>query len=325
MPAAIDLRGAGARELLALDLDTAGRGASHAAEHLGQLGLAVAADTGHAHDLSAVDVEVDVVEGGQPVVAASAQAADLQTSLAVVPERLLSIDAEGRAADHHAGQLALVGVARCRAHHAAGTHDADTVADSTHLAQLVADEDDRQALGDEAAQCTEERLDLLWHEHGRGLIEDEHAAVARQGLDDLDALLLADREVLHDRIGAHGDAEAVGRLFDRSPRGGQVEAHAGGAAEDDVLGDAHRLHQAEVLGDHADAGRDGVARGVDPDGGAVDLDAAGVRAGEPVQDAHQRRLAGAVLAEQSVDLTPRQGEVHRVVGDQVAETLGDAT
>ena len=56
----------------------------------------------------------------QPVVAASAQAADLQTSLAVAPERLLSIDAEGRAADHHAGQLALVGVARRRAHHAAG-------------------------------------------------------------------------------------------------------------------------------------------------------------------------------------------------------------
>ena len=36
-----------------------------------------------------------------------------------------------------------------------------------------------EALGDEPAQRAEERLDLLWHEHGRGLIEDEHAAVAR--------------------------------------------------------------------------------------------------------------------------------------------------
>ncbi len=242
-----------------------------------------------------------------------------------MPEWFLTIDPEGRAADHHAGQLALVGVAGCRAYHAAGAHDADAVADGTHLSQLVADEDDRKALCDEATQRTEEGIDLLWHQHGRGFVEDQHTAITRQCLDDLHALLLADREVLNDRFGAYGDTEAVGRLFDRGPRGGQVEAQARGAAEDDVLGDAHRLHQAEVLGDHADAGRDGVARGVDTDACAVDLDASRIRAGEPVEDAHQRRLAGAVLAEERVHLTPGQGKVHRVVGDQVAETLGDAT
>ncbi len=60
-------------------------------------------------------------------------------------------------------------------------------------------------------------------------------------------------------------------------------------------------------------------------GVAVDLDAAIVRAGEAVEDAHQRRLAGAVLAEQGVDLALAQGKVHGVIGDEVAEALGDAT
>ena len=207
----------------------------------------------------------------------------------------------------------------------AATHDRDAVADGADLAQLVADEDDREALVDEATQRLEERLDLLGHEHGGGFVEDEHAAVARERLDDLDALLLADREVLHERVGLDGDAEAVGGLLDRAAGGSQVEPGTAGPAEDDVLGDRHGLHQREVLGDHADPGRDGVARGVDGDGRAVDLDGAGVGAGEPVEDAHQRGLAGAVLAQQGVDLAPGQGQVHGVIGDEVAEALGDAT
>ena len=57
---------------------------------------------------------------------------------------------------------------------------------------------------------------------------------------------------------------------------------------------------------------------------AVDEDLALVRLQQPVEDVHQGRLAGAVLAEQGVDLARLDGEVDVVVGDQVAEALGDA-
>ena len=59
------------------------------------------------------------------------------------------------------------------------------------------------------------------------------------------------------------------------------------------------------------------------DGLAVEPDLALVGRVEPVEDAHQRRLAGAVLAEQRVDLAAAQVEVDAVVGDDGAEALRD--
>ena len=57
---------------------------------------------------------------------------------------------------------------------------------------------------------------------------------------------------------------------------------------------------------------------------AVDEDLALVRLEQAVEDVHQGRLAGAVLAEQGVDLAGLDGQVDVVVGDQVTEALGDA-
>ena len=44
---------------------------------------------------------------------------------------------------------------------------------------------------------------------------------------------------------------------------------------------------------------------------------------EPVEDVHQRRLAGAVLAEERVHLAAAEVEVDVVVGDDAREALGD--
>ena len=52
-------------------------------------------------------------------------------------------------------------------------------------------------------------------------------------------------------------------------------------------------------------------------------DLAGVRLVEPVEDVHQRRLAGAVLAEQRVHLAAAELEVDVVVGDDARERLRD--
>ena len=45
---------------------------------------------------------------------------------------------------------------------------------------------------------------------------------------------------------------------------------------------------------------------------------------EPVQDVHQRGLAGAVLADQRVNLTVLDAEVDVVVGEHARKLPGDA-
>ena len=65
-----------------------------------------------------------------------------------------------------------------------------------------------------------------------------------------------------------------------------------------------------MLVDHADAGGDGVGRRPGAQRLAVEQDLALVGPVQPEEDVHQRGLAGAVLAEQGVDLSGLDGEVH---------------
>ena len=57
---------------------------------------------------------------------------------------------------------------------------------------------------------------------------------------------------------------------------------------------------------------------------AVDADLAGVSLIEAVENRHQRRLAGAVLADDAVDHAALDNEIDVVVGVNRAETLVDA-
>ncbi len=78
-----------------------------------------------------------------------------------------------------------------------------------------------------------------------------------------------------------------------------------------------------MLVDHPDAKCDGVLGTVDGDRPAVEEDLARVERGEAVDDVHQRRLPRAVLAQQSVDLAPIDGQVHSIVGSQPSVGLDD--
>ena len=95
-------------------------------------------------------------------------------------------------------------------------------------------------------------------------------------------------------------------------------------AEHDVFRHGEHRHQHEVLMHHADAGADGVAGAVEADRLAVDEDFALVRPVEAGEHVHQGGLAGAVFAEQAEHLAGADVEVDGVVGDQIAEALGDA-
>ena len=82
-------------------------------------------------------------------------------------------------------------------------------------------------IGLELPHDLHELVGLLRREHRGGLVEDEHLRVARQRLDDLDALLHADRQILDERIGVDVEAEPCGDLADALARGVQIEQSAG--------------------------------------------------------------------------------------------------
>ena len=79
-----------------------------------------------------------------------------------------------------------------------------------------------------------------------------------------------------------------------------------------------------MLMHHADAGGDRGARLARRQGLAEDLDRSLIGRIMAEQDVHQRRLAGAVLAEQRDDLAALQVDRDRVIGEKRPEPLGDA-
>ena len=232
------------------------------------------------------------------------------------------------AADHQLGEVLLVGLGRDPlADDLAAPDDRDPVGDLEHLVELVADEDDAVALGGEPPQDLEDLLGLLRRQHGGRLVEDEDPRVAVERLEDLDPLLPADRQRADLGVRVDLEAEPLAELDDPAVGLVAVEEDRVGhrlVAEEDVLGDGQDRDEHEVLVDHADAAGDRVGGPAIVDRLAVEQDLALVGRGQPVEDVHQGRLAGAVLAEERVDLARPHVEVDRVVGDDARVALGDA-
>ena len=168
---------------------------------------------------------------------------------------------------------------------------------------------------------------LLRREHGGGLVEDQELGAAVERLEDLHALPLADR-----RDRATRASGSTSRWYSRPSaassaralRHARAEPEAALDAEHDVLQHRERLHQHEVLVHHADAGGERVLRALDAHRAAAHEDLARVGLVVAVEDAHQRRLAGAVLADDAVDRPGPHGERHVAVGVDRAEALVDA-
>ena len=242
---------------------------------------------------------------------------------------LAAIDRQGHlATDHQLGEVLLVGLGRDPlADDLAASDDRDPIGDLEDLVELVADEDDAVALGREAAQDLEDLLGLLGRQDRGRLVEDEDLGVAVERLEDLDALLPADRQGADLDVGVDLEAEPSSELHDPAIGLVPVEEDRVGHrlfAEDDVLGDGQDRDQHEVLVDHADPAGDGVRRAGQGDLFAVEQDRPLIGLGQPVEDVHERGLAGAVLAEQRVDLAGPDLEIDVVVGDDTRIALGDA-
>ena len=188
-----------AAQRLAADTDAPRPEVAHPRERLGQLALAVARDAGDADDLALADRERNVVrravsrdrpttvepidfEGPDVRRAASACSSGRTTSISRPTMRAASELQRGRR-----------GV-DSRDRPAAAQHRY-AVGDGLDLVELVRDEDDGLALLGHRAERLEERFGLLRSEHGGRLVHDQDARLAVERLQDLDALLLADREL----------------------------------------------------------------------------------------------------------------------------------
>ena len=233
-------------------------------------------------------------------------------------------------AAHHHGDDLVDGDRRRldRGHVPAVAHDGHPIGDLPQLLKAMRDVDDAHALRAESADDAEELVDLRVGQGGRRLVHDEDGGVQREGLGDLDHLLLRDLEVADLGARVEPQVEPVDEL------GGQRDLlllvhHEGEAAPRlaahvDVLGDGEVRSQHELLVDHAEAQVAAGSRVRDVHLLALERDGAGILAVDAGQDLHERGLAGAVLADEGMHLAGAQLELGVHQGLDAGEVLVDA-
>ena len=295
---------------------------SEARDGFEQFLLAGAGDAGDAEDLSAVRDKAYVFEFRDPFAVAASKACDGQTGFGI--DRIRPVDVQGNgAADHHFGQL--LGIGLGSAHRtdvlsfAQYGHD---VGDRHDFVEFVRDQDDGLAVLLHRLQDAEQLFRLLGRQDGRGFVQDQDVGAAVQHLDDLDRLLFRDGHVVD--LLVRIDVEAV--LFGDRPYavGDLLQiVLAVFDAQRHVLRGREHVDQFEVLVDHADAVRVGVLGVADGDLLAVHEDLSFVGIVDAGQHVHERRLAGAVFAQQRHDNAVVHVKIDFIVGNDATETLRD--
>ena len=309
-------------DALPVDLDLAGIRPVCAEDRPHDLRPARPDQPGDAEDLALVEHERDVAH--HP---AAGEAADLEDDLvgAFGDLRRRLVD---RPPDHHVDDdrdLRIGGLQRRDV--APVAHHRHAVRDLLELLEPVRDVDDPDAVRTEVPDDPEQLVDLRVGERRRRLVHHQDGGIERQRLGDLDHLLLGDLEVADTGTRIELEVQALDQLLRLPIEPPIVEQEARPAArlaaEEDVLGDRQVRRQVQLLVDHADAKVQRGSRVGDLDRLPLEPDLAGVGLVHAGQDLHQRGLAGAVLADQGVDLAGT--ELEACVGERVdaGEVLGD--
>ena len=190
-------------------------------------------------------------------------------------------------------------------------HD-HAVAFGEHLAHMVRDEQDAEPALLEVAQEGEEEARLGQRQRRRRLVEDQHARAARQRLEDVEDLQLAEVEPVAFARQVEAHAEPVGeraRLCEQRPLVDQPHP-ARLAAEHDVLGGTQRPDHRDLLVGHRDAGGERVGDAAHLHRLPAHLDRAAVGLVGAADQLDEGRLAGAVRTHQRQHLARAQVEIH---------------
>ena len=193
----------------------------------------------------------------------------------------------------------------------------------------MADVDDADAAVAQPPDDVQQSAHVGVGEGGRRLVHDHHARVLRQRLGDFHALPIGDRQ--RRDFGVDVDMRAVEIVEQRARlRAHHAPVHAAErrarrVADEDVFGDGQLRKEQQLLIDDRDALGARVAGRGEMNDLVADANLARVRAMNAGHDLDQRRLAGAVLAEQRVDLAGAHVERHVAQHRDADEGLRNAT
>ena len=184
---------------------------------------------------------------------------------------------------------------------------------------VVVDDQEAEVFGlRQGGEQGEQALRLGLVHAGGGLVEQKEGRRRRERAGDLDAALVAIAEAAGEVVGAAGEAELgeqpVGEPACRRPPEALRDR-----ARLDVLAHAQMAEQAHDLEGAGDAARGDLARRQAGDVGAVAQHAAVLRCYLPGDDVDQRRLAGAVGADQPQDLAGLEAQRHAIERAQAGE------
>ena len=318
-----DRLGRQSHDALALMIDPARLHFSQPCDRLAQLALAAARDARDAQDLAAADEEAQILDGAAAHVVFDAEVADLQQ------RRLLphhgALDGELHLLpDHHLGERRLRRL-HCvdAAHGLALPENGDAVGDRHDFMQFVRDDDDGLAVLLHRAHDGKEFFRLLRRQNRRRLVQNEDVRAAVEDLDDLHRLFFRDGHIVDLLFGIDVKAVFSGDRADLFVDAARTVALFLPDAEHDVLRRREDVDELEVLMHHADLIAEGVLRRGDDDLPPVDEDLPFVGVVDARDHVHERRLAAAVLAEQSEDLSLPEREIDALVRRDRAEIFAD--
>ena len=309
---------------LVAEVDATGRTRTDAEDRLEQLRAAGADKSVEAEDLALAHVERDVGEVGGVL---RREVLDGEDGIPgrVVHGREAVVE---RAADHSGDQLVHVRVLDALGHdQLAVAQDRDVVADLEDLVHLVGNVNQRDALLLEHAHHREELLDLLRHERGGGLVQNDDLGVVGDGLRDLAHLALRDRHVAHRRVEVDREAELaeeVGGLLAHAALIDDAESVRRVATEEQVVLDVAVEALVELLVHHRDAVLKGILGSGEGDLLAVEPDGPLILLIGAEQAVHHRRLACAVLTHETHDGAAPDVEVDVVQDSVASERLAHA-
>ena len=274
-----------------------------------------------------MDLQIDGIHRRQPGIVERADTGKLQRHLGARKALARRALTDLGVADHHAahvvdGELADASAAD----HAPAPEHGDVVGIGRHLAELVADHQDGEVtrLG-HAAQEAEHLIGFAGRQHRGRLVEDQEALVEIELLQDFELLLLAGREAGDRNLQRHLERHLFEEGFEPGDLLPPIDDRRGmGARDDEILRRRQRGDQREMLVDHADAMRMRVARRGDHLLLAVDQHAAARRLVEAHDAFDERRLAGAVLAEQRMQRARPDMDRDILQRHQRSEDLGHA-
>ena len=199
----------------------------------------------------------------------------------------------------------------------------DAVGDLFDLAHAVRHVDDADAGGFELGDEVEKLRRLGIRERGCWFVEDQETDFGQERLGDFHHLLVGARQLGNLVIGPQVEIEFAQDGASTRPHGGAVEEAAGGdfAAEKEVFLDSQFRHQAEFLENRADPDDARAMRGEIGDLFALIFEGAGIGRVGAGDDVDQRRLAGAVLAEQHMNFAAPQIEIDAFQRDHAGKPL----